>query len=634
MSLTASIIEQRVAKLVDEFREQLSPGDDAMLRSRAFVLLTTSVVLDLSPSQALALVTDGGHDLAIDALHVGDIVDAEFVVTIVQGKYRRRHGAAFPANDIHKVIHTVAMLFDPDLDLPPAHLHLLARVEEIRSLVRDGNLPMVRVILCNNGERWRPDADALIADARLPEQQVSWEHVNHDHLVGLMQRPKAVDDELHLSGAAVVEDFDFCRVLIGKVCVRELARLVSTHGDRLLERNIRRYLGLRNNRVNQGIAHTLRSPDRRNNFYFFNNGITLTCSKFRHNALQASNYRVRIEDLQVINGGQTCHTVWRTLAQMGDLGPDDFDQTFVLVRIYELDQQQRGLVHDITYATNSQNPVDLRDLRANDEIQARLQLGLADLGYDYLRKREQSSSKQETISPTEAAEAVLTVLRRKPHLARFHRHQFFGRLYPEIFSDTLTPTEVVEAVRLLRAARSLGADLSDPPRHLPYTQHLVAMLMADEPCAATDIERAYRRALLRVKALLALCGVDERSASLQRLSSVFRRGELASRARTLDAEGTKITTRVRGLLQQRDQIFEDADQALSRARALMERVRAAEGDDDELALFRAHRAQIDLWLAKSERSRMLAMGQTTGIPPLHERVAEAMTALQLDEAAP
>ncbi|MEX1368282.1 MAG: AIPR family protein [Nannocystaceae bacterium] len=616
MSLNASIIEQRVGKLVEDYREQLRPGDEDMLRSKAFVLLTTSVVLDLPLHDALRLVTDGGHDLAIDALHVGDIIEGEFVVTIVQGKYRRKVGGAFPANDIQKVIHTVGILFDPDLQLPHARAEVLARVEEIRSLVRDGNLPSVRVVLCNNGERWNADGDALIRDARLPEEQVTWEHVSHDELVQMIQRPKSVDDELQMVGAAVVEEFDFCRVLLGKVSVRELARLVGAHGDRLLERNIRRYLGLRSNRVNQGISRTLRSRDKRRNFYFFNNGITVTCSKFRHNALQGGSYRVKLEHLQVINGGQTCHTVWRTLEQLPD---EDFSQTYVLVRVYELDDAQRDLVHEITYATNSQNPVDLRDLRANDEIQARLELGLRDLGYTYLRKREQAGSNGRTITPTEAAEAVLAVLRRKPHLARFNRSQFFGRLYSEIFADDLTPAQVVRAVELLRIAREQTAALDDPPRYGPYAEHLVAMLMDDElagmpKVAASTAGRELRevvssyslheRALLRVRLLLALDGIDDEVVSLQRLSSAFRRGELANRARTADEEGAKIKERVVAGLARAEQL----------SRTLLEKLDGLE----QLP------AEIKADIEEVSRSTQLT---NAGIESLQARIADTVRSL-------
>jgi hypothetical protein len=90
MSLNASIIEQRIAKLVEDHHALLGPGDADELRSRAFVWLATSIVLDVPLEEAWRLVTDGGGDLGIDAMHVGDVVDGEFVVTLVQGKHRRR----------------------------------------------------------------------------------------------------------------------------------------------------------------------------------------------------------------------------------------------------------------------------------------------------------------------------------------------------------------------------------------------------------------------------------------------------------------------------------------------------------------------------------------------------------------
>src|SRR5262249_15733319 len=152
------------------------------------------------------------------------------------------------------------------------------------------------------------------------------------------------------------------RVLIGKVPVEEIRALFDRHGDLLLERNIRRYLGLHENRVNVGIRNTLLTPAKRPNFYFYNNGITVVCSKFRHNALQAENFSVQVEGLQIINGGQTCKTIERTLTAHPD---QDYSQAYVLLRLYEIGASDDFIVRDITYATNSQNPVDLRDLRAN-----------------------------------------------------------------------------------------------------------------------------------------------------------------------------------------------------------------------------------------------------------------------------
>ena len=203
----------------------------------------------------------------------------------------------------------------------------------------------------------------IIDGAGLPGDQVIWEHINHDSLVQLMQATKQVDDTLRLSGKAIVEDLDYCRVLLGKIPVREIEVLFNRHGDLLLERNVRRFLGLQGNRVNQGIDHTLRTEAERENFYFYNNGITLLCRKFTYNALQGENFQVRAEGIQIINGGQTCKTIQATLAALA--GADvNLEKAFVLVRLYELPSDSADLVRSITYATNSQNPVDLRDLRS------------------------------------------------------------------------------------------------------------------------------------------------------------------------------------------------------------------------------------------------------------------------------
>ncbi|MEZ3485146.1 MAG: AIPR family protein [Lachnospiraceae bacterium] len=39
------------------------------------------------------------------------------------------------------------------------------------------------------------------------------------------------------------------------------------------------------------------------------------------------------------------------------------------------------MIQDITYATNSQSPVDFRDLKSNDDRQILLEEGVGNLGY-------------------------------------------------------------------------------------------------------------------------------------------------------------------------------------------------------------------------------------------------------------
>lgn len=552
MSINTGIIDQRVRKLAEdlaaEFETRLNiKNDEDKQRSVSFVFLVVKTVLDLPDEQALDCLTEGGNDFGVDALHIGDVEDGEFVVTLFQGKYKRDLAgeANFPQTGVEKVIQAIRYLFDPDAVIT-TNENLTKRLEEIRSLVRDGQIPRVRAVLCNNGLQWTPAAQQLIALAGFPEEQIAWEHVNHDRIVHLQQSPKQVDDVLRLSGKAIIEDMDYCRVLIGKLPVREVEVLFNNHGDLLLDRNVRRFLGLQGNRVNQGIEHTLKTENERGNFYFYNNGITLLCSKFRYDAFRQENYQVRVEGLQVINGGQTCKTIQSTLAAMAGMDAG-MERAFVLVRLYELPPESADLVRSIICATNSQNPVDLRDLKSNDPKQKSLETSIRDLGFTYHRHRSEASLKPTDISSATAAEAVLSVWRERPHQAKFYGREHFGKLYDLIFSDDLNAAQVIIAVLLFRHAENVRRRPPEgSPDFVSYASCFLAMLMgryllkdlgvgidklnhlnfaAAKAKCEQDAERYFNGAVAAVgKAVKKLYGDQE--VSLQRLAATFRRGDL------------------------------------------------------------------------------------------------------------
>lgn len=552
MNLNASIIDQRVQKLATDQRQSLSDAlgtlSDEKAVSAAFVLLVMQMLLDLDLDEGLDALTEGGNDFGVDGLHIGSEQDGEFLVTLFQGKYKRKlEGQAnFPEDGVQKALTAARYLFDPASAIT-LNKRLAVRVEDIRSRVRDGLLPRVRVILCNNGQRWNELAQAHAKRADLGDQ-VTLEHVNHDTLVGIMQSTKPVNETLRLSGKALVEDFDFSRVLVGKIGLTELAALVQRHGEKLLERNIRRYLGLSGNRVNEGIRATLLDPAERSHFYFYNNGITLTCSKFSYNALQGTDYQVRVEGLQIINGGQTSNTIARVLADLDLESQDHLDQAFVLLRLYELQDERTDFVSKVTYATNSQNPVDLRDLRANDEVQRRLDLSVAELGYTYRRKRTDGPTRPEDITSSVAAEAVLAVWRKLPHQAKFLAREHFGKLYDRIFSTKLSGAQLVIAVLVYRVAENRRKrPAPDAPDFIAYASCFLAMRSAqyllrdmglENPEQITHQNFSQAKSMLLQKgdrytdfaqkdiqqALSQLYGKG--SVSLQRLSATFRRGDL------------------------------------------------------------------------------------------------------------
>lgn len=553
MNINVSIIDQQVRGLADRLKAPLEDAlekklSDTERRSAAFVLLCVKTLLDLTDEEALQRLTEGGNDFGVDAIDLAEVTEGEFTVTLFQAKYKHENlegEANFPENGVTKAVQAVGALFNPQAPVT-LNPRLQARIEEVRSLITDGYIPRVRYVLCNNGLKWKePEAQEVIDRARFPER-VRFEHVNHDTLVQILQATQPVKDTVQFAGKSVVEDFNFSRVFVGKVAVSEIARLMDAHGDRLLERNIRRYLGLQGNRVNEGIRLTLSNENERPNFFFYNNGITLICRQFDYNALQNENHKVRVEGLQIINGGQTCKTIQATLRQLNGNVPG-LDTAFVLVRLYQLGESTGNLVSSITYATNSQNPVDLRDLRSNDLIQKQLQISVRELDYEYKPKRSDLATKPTDITSAVAAEAVLSTWRRAPQQAKFRHSEHFGSLYEKIFDASLNGAQLVTAVLLYRIAENKRRrPPEDAPEFVRYASCFVAMLMGQYLLADMKIElqqldhrnfagarmliekkgdRYFNKSVTAIKkALKKLYGAHE--VSLQQLSATFRRGDL------------------------------------------------------------------------------------------------------------
>ncbi len=267
MNINASIIDQRLIAVVNDIRqrasEELRIRDEGRLKSLAFVYLCVQTILDLDGDEAFDCLTEGGGDFGVDAMHISQEYDGEFTVSVFQAKYKNNleGNSNFPEEGINSLINAIQYLFNPAAQLEHINQRLLVKVEEARSLIRDGYIPQVRALACNNGLQWNPSAQEAIERTGFGDQ-VTWEHINHEGLVKILQASKPVKDTLQLKGKAIVEDMEFSRVLVGRIAVTEIAALIERHGERLLERNIRRYLGLQGNRVNEGIRHTLRSDEK------------------------------------------------------------------------------------------------------------------------------------------------------------------------------------------------------------------------------------------------------------------------------------------------------------------------------------------------------------------------------------
>lgn len=119
----------------------------------------------------------------------------------------------------------------------------------------------------------------------------------------------------------------------------------------LFEENIREYLGGTSG-INKGIINTLKNPDERGNFFYYNNGITIICDKAK-----ADSQKVDIINPQIVNGCQTVNSIAEVLKSSKQI-EQDYKDVYVMVKILVLEKKNSVFYRDIVRYTNSQNSIN------------------------------------------------------------------------------------------------------------------------------------------------------------------------------------------------------------------------------------------------------------------------------------
>ncbi len=277
----------------------------------------------------------------------------------------------------------------------------------------------------------------------------------HDELNGLLRardrRAKSIDADLKIrydvnKGSVINYRADELRGLVCTVSAQEIARLVNDDpSGSVFDLNLRKFLGGRG-AVNKDIMETCTSPESAHEFWFLNNGVTIVCDGFDPN-LDPDDPRVKLKNLQIVNGCQTATTLARAQKD-GKLRPD----VRVMARIYEA--PKNGLVDKIVLTTNNQNRISSRDLRANDVVQVDMERGFAIYELLYERKQRQhdaAGKDPKKIIPNEAVgQWHLAVVLKNPADGRGRKYKIWGELYDRIFAGKHPVEPYVVAVLLGR----------------------------------------------------------------------------------------------------------------------------------------------------------------------------------------
>ena len=253
------------------------------------------------------------------------------------------------------------------------------------------------------------------------------------------------------------------RALIAEVNAKSLLEKLIDSDTKMLDEtffdeNVRFYLS--KNKINKNIEESARSSDNQN-FFFYNNGITVVCSEYSHNS--SSGASIMLKKFQIVNGSQTIHSLYNVF---NSIDKDKLDNVDLLMRVYEV-KNNREIGQNIARYTNTQNPVKNRDILSNDEIQVILQKQLLLKGYYYERKKNEYKREVNKIDSEALAQILVSYYNQKPGVAKNKKTELFGSLYEEIFNtDKITAEYVLEPFNIYKEIQIFVRDYQNQENNL------------------------------------------------------------------------------------------------------------------------------------------------------------------------
>ncbi|MCU0438538.1 MAG: AIPR family protein [Raineya sp.] len=155
----------------------------------------------------------------------------------------------------------------------------------------------------------------------------------------------------------------------------------------IFEENIREYLGKTS--INNGIIKTLKDKHDRENFFYYNNGITIIGKKTETES--GGKFSVTITKPQIVNGCQTVNTIFEVLNDYNKNDIDkEFSNVFVMVKVLVFDDKLKAIkpnfYKDIVRFTNKQNAINEDTFGANTDLFSNLKKYFLERGFHLITK--------------------------------------------------------------------------------------------------------------------------------------------------------------------------------------------------------------------------------------------------------
>ncbi|MFJ3252835.1 MULTISPECIES: AIPR family protein [unclassified Streptomyces] len=225
--------------------------------------------------------------------------------------------------------------------------------------------------------------------------------------------------------------------------------------------NVRDYQG--EVEVNREIRASLVDVDAPQ-FWWLNNGVTIVCSRVSTVGKEHS-----LDDVQIVNGLQTSHTLHRTLGELAT-SDEEYPALERLLQVRVLVTEDAGVRDQVIRATNRQTSVPVASLHATDEIQRQIEKYFLENDWFYDRRknyyRNQGRPASRVVSIPLLAQAVMAMGLSQPHNSRSRPSSLLkdNTEYKRIFSANIPLNVYLWLARMQSEVDSfLSSDAASAP---------------------------------------------------------------------------------------------------------------------------------------------------------------------------
>lgn len=421
-------------------------------------------------------ICDGGGDKGIDAIVVDDDLSE---ISIFQAKHRKDAAKSTQGDgDLKDLVGAAAWFESADTveqllaAKPNQELRNLVVRQGIAERIAEG-VHVVRLVFVTNAEL--DAAGAQYADARkgsVPTLEI-WDRSKLTEIAERTRRPALIASSQTLkvkTAPMVVELSHHSRMAVCIVPALELVALPGIDDRALFSRNVRLFAG--RTRINKELRNTVQDLDEHRLFPAYHNGLTLLTDKI--SAIGADS--ISLDGVGVVNGCQSLITLYDNKAALTD-------ELQLIVKVVEVTGGDK-VADLITYRSNNQNAVTLRDQRSSDTIMRDLRQGVTERfgsKFALVTRVGEVTSASAVLENTLAAQLITAAYLEEPWAA-VRKVRLFDQEYRRIFNRSITPDRLYllylidEAVSAHRD--ELRADLRASYASIRFTLvHLVAVVL-------------------------------------------------------------------------------------------------------------------------------------------------------------